>query len=48
MDILNSSDRKYSMPDDRKISEISSPELGDNKIVKNGKFHDPQEFSEIR
>jgi hypothetical protein len=48
LDIFNSSDRKYSIPDERKISEISTSDLGDNQIVRNGRFHDQQEFSEIR
>ncbi len=48
LDIFNSSDRKYSIPDERKISEISTSDLGENQIVRNGRFHDQQEFSEIR
>jgi hypothetical protein len=43
INIITSPDRKYSVPEDRKISELLNPDVRENS-----KFHDSKELSEIQ
>ena len=48
INIITSPDRKYSIPEDRKISEISNPDPGEKNGRQSSKFHDAKELAEIR